>query len=102
MQSARTHLSQDTGDALCLGHEVDGSSNEVDEWARLKFYVLQDAKKVFRVEKANDVIDLVAIYGKARMAFTRDEFEDFRNRSGNFDGRYARARHHHVPYDQVF
>jgi hypothetical protein len=101
VKAPRAHLAQHARDALHLGHEVDGRADEVAEGRRLGLVVLEEAEEVFRVEQADDVVDLVAVDGKARVPLARHEAEHLGKRRRDLDGADARARDHDVAGDEV-
>ena len=74
----RARISRSTLETPCsLGDEIDRRAHQIAERRALELVVLEQAKEVFGVEQADDVVDLLAIDRESRMALGGDETQHF-------------------------
>ena len=81
--------------------KLTGARTRSPSGVSLQLVVLEQAKEVFGVEKADDVVDLVAVNREARVALAGDEAKHLGRGVSTSMAETLRAGDHHVAGDQV-
>ena len=94
VQAARAHVLQDLRGGLVLADEHDGRAQDVGELRRGEPAVAHHDEEVLRVEQADDVVDVLAVDGVARVLLGRDQRDHLGQRSRELDAENVTPRDH--------